>query len=130
MAFPSTYNFSYYKGDTLEFKIYPKNSNGTAFDLSTFATTATPAGGGAKFTIATARGSAGVTGKKDCPAVISLSDNSITCTITPAIGITLSAAQNTSYVYDVEISKGSGTVVHTLLTGNISISEQVTGAIA
>lgn len=128
MAFPSTYNFSYYKGDTFEFKVYPKNSNGTAFDLSTFATTAVPAGGGAKFTIATARGSAGVGGKKDCPAVISLSDNSITCTITPDIGKTLLATQ--AYVYDVEISKGSGTVVHTLLTGNISISEQVTGAIA
>lgn len=130
MAFPSTYNFSYYKGDTFEFKIYPKNSNGTAFDLSTFATTAIPAGGGAKFTIATSRGSAGVNGKKDCPAVISLSDNSITCTITPDIGKTLSAAQNVSYVYDVEISKGSGATVHTLLTGNISITEQVTGATA
>jgi hypothetical protein len=128
MAFPSTYNFSYYKGDTFEFKIYPKNSNGTAFDLTSFATTAVPPGDGAKFTIATARGSAGVGGKKDGTATISLSDNSITCVITPAVGKTLDASA--SYVYDVEISKGSGTTVHTLLTGNISVTEQVTGATA
>ena len=95
MAFPSTYNFSYYKGDTFEFKIYPKNSNGSAFDLSTYASTATPPGE-TKFTIATALGAAGVTaGQKTGTAVISLSDNSITCKITPTVGATLNA--NTTY---------------------------------
>ena len=34
MAFPGTYNFSYYKGDTNEFVIRPKNSSGSAFDLT------------------------------------------------------------------------------------------------
>jgi hypothetical protein len=126
MAFPSTYNFNYYKGDTFEFKIYPKNSNGTAFDLTSYALSAVPPGDGAKFTIATARGSAGVTGKVVAQATISLSDNSITCTITPAISTSLLATS--SYVYDVEISKGSGATVHTLLTGSISVTDQVTGA--
>lgn len=122
MAFPSTYNFNYYRGDTFEFKIYPKNSNGTAFDLATFTT--------AEFTIATARGSAGVQGKKEGTAIISLSDNSITCRITPTVGATLTASQ-ASWVYDVQISKGSGNsaTIYTLLTGNISVSEQVTGAV-
>ena len=34
MAFPGTYNFSYYKGDTSEFVIRPKNSDGSSFDLT------------------------------------------------------------------------------------------------
>ena len=36
MAFPATYDFNYYKGDTFEFRIYPKKNDGTVFDLSTF----------------------------------------------------------------------------------------------
>jgi hypothetical protein len=128
MAFPSTYNFSYYKGDTFEFKIYPKNSNGSAFDLTTYALSAVPPGDGAKFTIATSRGASGVANRVTASAVISLSDNSIVCTITPANGNQLLA--NSSYVYDVEISKGSGTTVFTLLTGNISVTDQVSGATA
>lgn len=128
MAFPSTYNFSYYKGDTFEFKIYPKNSNGSAFDLTSYALSAVPPGDGAKFTISNARGAAGVANKITCSAVISLSDNSIVCTITPTNGNLLNA--NSSYVYDVEISKGSGSIVYTLLTGNISVTDQVSGATA
>jgi hypothetical protein len=128
MAFPSTYNFNYYKGDTFEFRIYPKNSNGSAFDLTSYATTAVPAGDGAKFTISTARGAAGVASKIACSAVISLSDNSIVCTITPVNGSQLNAGS--SYVYDVEIGKGSGSVVYTLITGNIAVTEQVSGATA
>lgn len=127
MAFPSTYNFNYYKGDTFEFKIYPKNSNGSAFDLTTYATSP----GVARFTIAQYRGAAGVqAGVKTAKATVSLSDNSITCTITPTVGLTLSAG--TSYVYDVEISKGSGetAVVYTLLTGSISVEDHVSGATA
>ena len=128
MAFPSTYNFNYYKGDTFEFKIYPKNSNGSAFDLTSYALSAVPPGDGAKFTIASARGAAGVAGKVTCSAVISLSDNSIVCTISPTNGNLLNA--NGSYEYDVEISKGSGTTVYTLLTGRISVTDQISGATA
>ena len=36
MAFPGTYNINYYKGDTLEFRIYPKTADGSVFDLSPY----------------------------------------------------------------------------------------------
>lgn len=121
MAFPGTYNFNYYKGDTFEFKIYPKNVNGSAFDLSSFTSVA--------FTIATARGSSGVAGKITCLASI-VNGEHILCTIRPADSATMNAG--ITYVYDVEISKTvSGTpVVHTLLTGSIQVTDQVTGATA
>lgn len=128
MAYPGTYNFNYYKGDTFEFKVYPKTSTGSAFDLTTY--DSANGGNGAAFTLSTARGSAGVSSKVICVATISLSDNSITCRIRPTDGIQLDA--NTTYVYDVEISKGSGTsaTVYTLLTGSIEVEDHVTGATA
>ena len=128
MSFPGTYNFSYYKGDTFEFKIYPKNSNRSAYDLSTYDLGNIIPGDGANFVISTSWGSTGVGAKITCVATISLADNSITCTISPALGNQMNA--NTSYVYDVEISKGSGGTVFTLLTGNISVTDQVSGATA
>jgi hypothetical protein len=126
MAFPGTYNFSYYKGDTFTFVIYPKTSTGSAFDLTSY--TEDQGGNGASFTVADARGSAGASSQLSGTATISLDDNSITCTLTPDIGSQLDA--NTSYVYDVQIDKGSGAsaTVFTLLTGSISITDQVTGA--
>lgn len=126
MAFPGTYNFSYYKGDTFSFVIYPKTSTGTSFDLTTY--DAANGGNGASFTIASARGSAGVASQLSGTAVISLDDNSITCTLTPDVGAQLDA--NLSYVYDVQIDKGSGSTatVFTLLTGSITVTDQVTGA--
>ena len=36
MAFPAIYDFNYYKGDTFEFRIYPKKNDGTVFDLSPY----------------------------------------------------------------------------------------------
>jgi hypothetical protein len=123
MAFPGTYNISYYKGDTLEFRIYPKDSSGAAFDLSGFST--------AKFTIATARGA----GATQIIATASISSDSInnltyvTCAITPAQGATLDPA--IQYVYDVEISRtvpGSYPYVYTLVTGTITLTDQVSGA--
>lgn len=49
MAFPGTFNFSYYRGDTYEFIVQPKDSLGGEFDLTDF---------DAEFNIATARGGA------------------------------------------------------------------------
>lgn len=119
MAFPATYNFSYYKGDTLEFKVYPKNVNGSVFDLTSFTL--------AQFTISTARGTIGLADQIECTAEISTTKDFITCTIKPGDSATMIAG--TTYVYDVEISKTvSGTpVVHTLLTGSIEVTDQVTG---
>jgi hypothetical protein len=129
MAYPGTYNFNYYRGDTFEFKIYPKTSTGSVFDLTTY----DPAngGGGAGFTIAKARGASGASQSPiTCVATINLSDNSITCRIRPTDGISLDP--NRTHVYDVQISKGSGTsaTVFTLLTGSISVEDHVTGATA
>lgn len=126
MAFPGTYNFNYYKGDTFEFKIYPKTSTGSVFDLTDYIE---PTGNGAKFTIAESRGSSGVSSQLSGSAVISLADNSITCTVTPSVGIQLDA--NNTYVYDVQIDRGSGSTakVFTLLTGTVSVTDHVTGAV-
>jgi hypothetical protein len=114
MAFPGTYNFNYYKGDTYQFVIRPKNSDGSAFDLSGYT---------AGFTIATARGS-GAT-QYTAAASIDTVNDLITCTISATVGSSIPAGA--TYVYDVQISNSSN-IVYTLLTGNITITEQVTGA--
>jgi hypothetical protein len=128
MPFPGTYNFSYYKGDTYEFKIYPKNSDGTAFNLSSFADTESD--DNARFFVATERGLSGVENQIECSAQIisELDETYILCTITPGQGASMNAG--TSYVYDVEIRKLIETTpyVLTLVTGAISVTDQVTGA--
>jgi hypothetical protein len=129
MAFPGTYNFNYYRGDTFEFRIYPKDSSGAAFDLSGY-----NASSGSKFTIAKARGAAGagVTDKVVCDSVIDSSGGFVECTIAPEDGIGLDP--DITYVYDVEISKVVGTspnqktYTYTLLNGSITITDHVSGA--
>lgn len=120
MAFPGTYNISYYKGDTLEFRIYPKDSNGNPFPLSQYSGTS----GTTKFTIASARGA--TEGSINGYAQISFDQTFILCAITPANGETLEAG--TEYVYDVEIARTSSPYdfIYTLLTGTITVLEQVT----
>jgi hypothetical protein len=120
MAFPGTYNFSYYKGDTFEFRVYPKDSTGGVFELSTF--------NSFKFTISTQRGSAGVANQIEGFTRLSDDATHLLCTITPSNGSNLQAG--TTYVYDVEIAKTGVdyNLVYTLLTGNISVTDQVTGA--
>jgi len=120
MTFPGTYDISYYKGDTLEFRIYPKDSNGNPFPLSQYA----GSNGTTKFTIAPARGT--TEGAFSGYAKIANEQTYITCAITPIIGSQLTAGSD--YVYDVEIARSDSPYdfVYTLLTGNISVSEQVT----
>lgn len=115
MAYPGTYNFSYYRGDTLEFNIYPKNSAGGAFSLL---------GYDVNFSIATARGIAPLVTPY---AAISADNSYITCVITPSDGVLLDAG--TPYVYDVEINNLTAPNyprVYTVLTGDITVQEQVT----
>jgi ActR/RegA family two-component response regulator len=114
MAFPGTYNFNYYKGDTYQFVIRPKNADGSAFDLTGYS---------AIFTIATARGS-GAT-QYTATASVDTVNNLVTCTISTTVGSSIPTGS--TYVYDVQISNLAN-IVHTLLTGTISITEQVTGA--
>lgn len=117
MAFPGKYDFNYYKGDTLEFKVYPKTTTGQAFSLQ---------GYDAEFNIATARGLAS-SQQINAYAQISPDKTYITCAITPSDGNQFEAGR--IYIYDIEIRNMSATpypLVYTLLNGNISITEQVT----
>jgi hypothetical protein len=152
MAFPATYDFNYYKGDTFEFRIYPKKNDGTVFDLSAFyvptnyantpddVTDTTAPYDSAQFTIAEFRGATrtvnGVTQTAvpiKCFARVSDDNTFVQCAIRPAEGNQLIAG--TEYVYDVEVRKPAGAagsgqyeIVQTLLTGAITVTDQVTGA--
>lgn len=122
MAFPGTFNINYYKGDTYEFSIYPKNSSGATFDLTSYSSDS------ATFTIAESRGSAGSGTQLTGYAVLSDDKTYIRCAIRPTDGEALNAAK--TYVYDVQISDNANPYpyIYTLLTGTISITEQVTPA--
>ena len=119
MAFPGTYNISYYKGDTYEFRIYPKDSNGATFDLTQYAHP--------KFIVSTVRGTAGLSNQVECLAVITSGDlgNYVTCTIRPNDLRNLNSSAN--YVYDIQITKDATPhkYVHTLLTGTLSITDDI-----
>lgn len=113
MAFPGTYNFNYYRGDTYEFKVYPRTADGASFSLSGYQ---------GAFRISTVRGS---TSQTIGYAQVSADNTHITCAITPDMTLPAGA----TLVYDVEIRKQQDTpysLVYTLLTGTISVTEQVT----
>jgi hypothetical protein len=113
MAFPGTYNFNYYRGDTSQFVVRPKTTDGSAFDLTGYT---------AVFVIADVRGPTGVQTAGN--AVVNATTDIVTCTITPAVGRTLSEG---TYTYDVQIS--NGTQIYTLLTGGLSIEDDIAGAV-
>jgi hypothetical protein len=121
MAFPNTFNIAYYKGDTYEFNIYPKDSNGQPFDLTGYTAT---------FTIATSRGPSPVLSVQGY-ATIPTDAASLRCAILPSDAAQLTAGS--SYVYDVQISKEDEELpyplTYTLLTGNITVTSDVTGAV-
>lgn len=119
MAFPGTYNINYYKGDTYEFVIFPKDTAGNALSLTDY---------DVAFTVSSARGESGVSTQQECYTSKDTVNGSILCVIRPADSADFVAG--TTYVYDVEISKtgSSYPVNYTVLTGSISVTEQVTGA--
>lgn len=128
MAFPGTYNFDYYRGDTFRFVISPKDSTGTAFDLSPYYSAGVR---DAIFTIADARGSdrslvLTSNGSSDLGCAIDTSNDTITCTITPTGGRDLEGGE--TYYYDVEIYNGAA-LRYTLLTGTVTVQDDVTGAV-
>jgi hypothetical protein len=120
MSFPGTYNINYYYGDTLEFRVFPKNSSGEAFNLTSFTS--------ARFTIAPNKNTSQ---QISCFAQIDPDKTNILCTIRPTDAVKLTEnADGTfpNHVYDIEISK-SGTpydTVYTLLNGTVSITRDVT----
>jgi len=144
MAFPAIYDFNYYKGDTFEFRIYPKKNDGTVFDLSPFydsnilyntntidGVTGVAPYEQARFSIAEARGSAAVDIIKCFARVDSDTNTFVQCAIRPTEGNQLVAG--TEYVYDVEVRHPAGgpdspfyEKVITLMTGTITVTDQVT----
>jgi hypothetical protein len=124
MAFPAVFNISYYRGDTYEFRIYPKDASGNQFPLVGYDPIA-----GVKFTMSTERGADGISDQLEGYSKISSDGTYIDCAILPLNGIAMDFSLN--YVYDVQVFK-AGTpydVVTTLLTGTISVTEQITGAL-
>jgi hypothetical protein len=119
MAFPGTYNINYYKGDTYEFRIYPKDAAGEPFDLTTY-------NGSETFTIANVRGSEATT---TVLAYANIVDDYVECAIRPADSANLVAG--TTYYYDVSIDDTGANYdrVFTLLTGTITVTDHVSGAV-
>jgi hypothetical protein len=111
MAFPATFNISYYRGDKYEIVVRPKDSAGNPFDLATY----TPF-----FYISTARGA---NASLTRAGVATINGNNILATITPSIGRQLAAG--TTYFYDVSIQKNAGEI-YTLLTGTLSVTNDIT----
>lgn len=120
MAFPATHNFNYYMGDTHEFRIYPKDASGDTFPLAQY--------NSVRFTLAERRGTPLSTDspRVSCYATFSNDQTYVLCAITPENAAFLDPTK--SYVYDVEIYKAGAPYdsVHTLLTGSVSITDQVT----
>ena len=125
MAFPGTYDFDYYRGDTFVFTITPKTSAGATFALDSYSAA------GAIFTISSARGDDpdetinSVSNTGSLSAVINTSTDIITCTIKPDARTVLLGGE--TYYYDVEIYNGAA-LRYTLLTGAITVTDDVTGA--
>jgi hypothetical protein len=113
MAFPGTFNFNYYRGDRYEFNISPQNSDRSTFDLTAYT---------GKFFIANNRGA----NATQYEARVEKDGNQIKCIILPEVGRQLSPGTN--YVYDVEISKADGAFIYTLLTGNIKVTDDISGS--
>jgi hypothetical protein len=120
MAFPGTYNFNYYRGDTFSFIIRPRDASGDPFPLEGFE---------AEFVIADRRGG-GTTAnpviQRNATAVVNTVDGIVTCTISDSVGRSLDTTR--TWVYDVQIDDGIS--VFTLLNGNITVTDDVTGAVA
>lgn len=136
MAFPGTYNISYYKGDTYEFRIYPKTASGDVYSLSPFvydddSNPITPNFDSAVFAFAEVRGGDSATGYHKCYAKISDDTTYIICAIRPEDAAYLDPAK--TYVYDVQVSKPASStddypMIITLMTGSITVTDQVTSS--
>jgi hypothetical protein len=111
MAFPGTFNFNYYRGDTFSLIVKPKDANGDPFDLVGYT---------ALYVIANARG-ASPTLYYSGTAVVNTVDDIVTATISASTGENL--LPTTSWVYDIQIT--DGTNVFTLLTGTITVTDDV-----
>ena len=114
MAIPKEYDFNYYAGDSYQLVLYPKNDDGSQFDLSNYS---------GLFTISTERGNP-LADVFSASVQISASPSRVVAAITSENGSLLSGA---SYVYDIElIDLDHPDEVYTFVTGNIGVQQQVT----
>jgi|GEM_PF-2179513 hypothetical protein len=120
MGFPAAFNILYYRGDTYEFVVQPKNADGTAFDLTDYPSAS------AKFTIASRSGSTD-TFVFNGDVVVNNANSYITCTISNTDGATL--VQGTTYVYDVEIKSTDSINTYTLIAGGLTVTNDISGRI-
>jgi hypothetical protein len=117
MAFPATYNISYFLGDLYQFAIVPKTAAGALYGI----TGSTHDG---FFYIAPSRGGEA---SESFDGVITVGTNLITCSITPTVSLDMTVG--TTYYYDVRVqNKTNSNEVFTLLTGTINITNKVTDA--
>jgi hypothetical protein len=118
MAFPGTFDFNYYRGDTYQFIVRPRTESGANFQLDGYT---------AIFTIADRPGSGALQYSSTTPnrltALVDTADDIVTCTIDVVTGRTLTPG---TWVYDVQVSNSS--LVYTLLRGSITVTDDITGA--
>ena len=114
MAIPKEYNFNYYAGDSYQLVLYPKNEDGSQFNLENHSSL---------FTVATERGNP-LAQVFSASVEISASPSKLIAAITPEFGTTLTGA---SYVYDLEVTDlNEPDQVYTFVTGTINVQQQVT----
>lgn len=110
MSFPAVYDFNYYIGDTKYFVLYPKNRDGSLYNLTGFQSA---------FVISNEL-SANPEWSVDGEAILNATDGTISCSISPTVGNQLISSNK--YYYDVEIRKTENgkDIVFTLLKGEIT----------
>lgn len=114
MAIPQNYDIQYYVGDLLSVVVYPKNPDGTTYNLNNHTSL---------FTISTERGNP-LSAVFSASAQLSASPSRLLMEISPENGVILTGA---SYVYDLEvIDNSSSEVVYSFLTGTITTQQGVT----
>lgn len=120
MAFPATYNFNYYRGDTFEMLVTPKTSSGAPFTM--------PEGFSAYIDIAKVRAATASNQTiSRLAADLTVDGASIKFVIPGSVGITMSSGQ--TYVYDLEIRRASDGTTYTLMTGSITVTDNVVGQV-
>lgn len=125
MPFPATYSFRYYKGDSYQFILRPKNADGTNFDLTPFMYNAITNPNNVKFVIANARG-ASATLTYNATGTVNDTDDTVTCTISPTVGANLTST--VTWIYDVQIKDAVNAITYTLVNGTITVTDDISGA--
>lgn len=126
MAFPATFNIDYYKGDTYEMIVYPKNSDGSSWNLSGYILEMAISDQlGKSTTRFQALGTVAAFSIPNPPTGLATDIWGIKCTIFPSVGVGLIPGE--VYYYDVTIKKtvNNQEYVYTIVKGTISVSDGV-----